>query len=365
MNFPIKSLLVFGFSATLPWSLKGLDTLETGIELLDSELFDVSLISAKAVSQTGNWELQTTVSRSDYDIDYRITSFDFFGEETRIREKTHSIAISASQQLREELTLDLGAGYRDGFPNYRSVWFDTYFDQQFGQLEGAKGFELYDDFEASAASLTAGLRWEYLPANGIASVTFSRIQDNVSPGYEIDFEGIRRGELVLATTSLSLVTENVLSERLRSRFALTATETSSRETRYAAEVAINAALGDHFIWRNKIGAATENPQFDAHFFDTAIEFQATESSAVYVQARHYKDTGEIENALLFSTAAPEMENDSISLGYRYANDKWTAKIAWTHSESDFATENQVVDFFQYLFTDSDWTNIQFALSKTF
>ena len=34
-------------------------------------------------------------------------------------------------------------------------------------------------------------------------------------------------------------------------------------------------------------------------------------------------------------------------------------------DTDFATENQVVDFFQYLFTDSDWTNLQFALSKTF
>lgn len=341
------------------------DSAEASLEILDSDLFNITLFTAQNESALGQWTFQTALSRGDYDLDYRPVSFDLLGNPTQIREKTYTLNLSATRPFKERLALELGAGYRDGFASYRAVWLDTYFDQHFSPLEGVPGHELYQNFQPTASSLATGLKWEYIPANAIASVTISRIQDNVSPGYEIDFDGIRRGQIVLATSSFSLVTENVLTERLRSRLALTASETSAREKRYSAEFALNAALGDKLVWRNRLGATTENPQFDAHFFDTAFEYQFHQHSAIFLQGRHYQDTGEIENALLFTTAAPELENESLSLGLRYNNDNWTAKFALKHSKSDFAPTNPNTDFFQNLYIDSDWLTLQIAVRKTF
>ncbi|MBK1879443.1 hypothetical protein [Pelagicoccus mobilis] len=352
-------------AAPLSAAPNGLETLESSVELLESDLFSIDLWSMRSTQTLGDWELETGFSFTDYEIDYRVTDFDFFGEDTIINEETYSIDLTASRAIQDNLSFDFGLSYRDGFSSYREVWLDTFFDQHYAPLEGVEGHELYENFDASAYGVFTGVRWEYLPANAIASVTLSRIQDNVSPGYEIDFDGIRRGELVLATTSISFVTENVLTERLRSRAALTITDTSAREIRYAGEIALNAAIGQNLIWRNRIGAATEDPQYDAHFFDTAFEYQATERTAVYLQGRHYEDSGEIENALLFTTAAPALDNDSVTLGLRYANENWTAKFAYTYSESDFAPTNLNVDFFQNLYVDDNWTNFQFAIGKTF
>ncbi|MDQ8180157.1 hypothetical protein QEH57_05835 [Pelagicoccus sp. SDUM812005] len=354
-----------GICCFLAPAAPALDSLESSLEVLDSDLFTLSLLTLRAEQSAGSWYLDTTISRSDYELDFQPVSFDLLGQAVRIEESAHSLNLNASKQLEDNLTLKIGLGYRDGFSNYRALWLDTYFDQHFSPLEGIPGYELYHDAQVSASSLSAGLKWEYLPANGIATVTVSRIQDNVSPGYEIDFDGIRRGELVLASTSLSLVTENVLNKRMRARMALTATETSAREVRYSAELAFNTALGDRFVWRNKLGVATEKPQFDAYFFDTSLEYQISDPLALYLQARRYADTGEIENALLFTTAAPELDNDSLALGLRYTGQNWSAKLAFTHSHSDFQENNVNVDFFRNLYRDTDWLNLQLALAKRF
>ena len=342
-----------------------IDSGETSLEILRSDLFDVRLLTVQADQAIHAWELQTTLSRSEYDLDFRPAPFDLLGVATRLREETHSLNLAASRSLGDRMSVDLGLGYRDGFPNYRAVWLDTYFDQHFAPLDGVPGHELYQDFDPSAFSFNAGFKWEYLPANGTATVTLARIQDEVSPGYEIDFEGIVRSELVLATTSLSVASENVLTQRLRSRVVLSASETSAREIRYSGEVALNAALGDRFIWRNKVGASTENPQFDAYFFDTALEFAATDRLSVYVSARRYSDTGEVENALLFTTAAPGLDNDSLGVGLRYAGETWAAKLAAKHSRSDFEATNENTDFFRNLYLDADWLTLQLALAKSF
>ncbi len=364
-----NTLCRFIFAAKLslgsPFLAKAVDTLETSFESLESDLFQISLLTAQATDQLDAWEIQATVSHSNYDLEFKPVSFDFLGIETLIKTSTLSANLNASRELRDALNLDLGIGYRDGFTDYRSVWLDTYFDQHFSPLEGVPGHELYQNFEPSASSFSSGLSWEYIPANATATVSVSRIQDRVSPGYEIDFDGITRGELVLATNSLSLTTENVLTPRLRSRLALTASETSARDTRYSGEIALNAAIGDKVIWRNKIGASTEAPQFEAYFFDTTLEFATSDSNAVYFQARRYDDTGEIENALLFSTASPGLRNDSLAIGYRYTGDKWSASISATHSHSDFEETNINTDFFRNLYTDDDWLTLQFAVAKRF
>lgn len=342
-----------------------MELLETSFEHLENESFSVSLLSVKADKEIGAWESQLTLSRTDYDVEFSPASFDLLGEDAQISEKTYSLNANATRPLRDALSLDLGIGYRDGFSNYRSVWLDTYFDQHFEPLVGVPGHELYQNFSASAASLSGGLTWEYIPANAVASVTASWIQDNVSPGYEIDFEGISRGERVLATNSLSITSENVLNPRMRSRIALTASQTSARDTRYSADLALNSALGEKFIWRNRIGLSKEAPQFEAYFLDTTLEYAFSQLVSVAVAGRRYKDTGEIEDALLFTTAAPELRSDSMRLELRWVGENWNGRLSLTHTESNFAPTNLNTDFFQNLYFDSDWTGLKLAFGRSF
>ncbi|MDQ8201903.1 hypothetical protein [Pelagicoccus sp. SDUM812003] len=325
----------------------------------------MSYASIQASQQLGKWSGQATYSISRFEVEFVPAPFDFLGSETELDEWAHSLALSLSRPISETLSMEWDFAGRDGFSNYRSVWLDTYFAQHFGPLEGVPGHELYQEVTPSALSATGGLRWQYLPASGMVTLSLTQVQEEVSPGYEIDFDGIRRSELVLATTAMSLVAENVLSPRLRSRLALTASDTSARQTRYSAEFALNAALAEKWVWRNTLGGSREDPQFDAYFFDTAVEYQVGERLSLYLKARRYRDTGEIENALLFSTAAPGLRNDSIGGGLRLVTENWSCHLSATHSRSDYEQRPGNTDFFQNLYRDDDWLSLQLAVSKAF
>ena len=204
----------------------------------------------------------------------------------------------------------------------------------------------------------------YRPNTGYAQITLSQLQDDIAPGYEIDFDGLRRGEMVLATSAVSVSTENVLSKRVRSLVSVRGSQTSAREWRYGAEIALNAALSENWIARGQIGGSTEDPQFDAYYANFAIERSLNESLSVYSDLRYYDDTGEIENSL-FTSAAPGASNRKAGLGIRWRGDRWSwrAYVAAVGTRYDPPPGN--VDFFQNLYEDRDWTVIQFAFGRTY
>ncbi|MBC2604797.1 hypothetical protein [Pelagicoccus albus] len=343
----------------------GQGILEASFERLDNDLFEIRLASAQATQSISDWTVQTSISRSEFDLDFIPAEFDFLGEPTPIDETTHSLGFKVSKELGEQRVIELSTAYRDGFPNYRSVWLDTYFDQHFSPLEGVTGHELYENFKASAASLGAGMRWEYLPASAFLSVYLTRIKDEVSPGYEIDFDGITRGQTSLITNALSLSTENVVTKRIRSLLSVSAVDTSEREIRYSGELAVNVSLNEAMVWRNRIGATREGSSFDANFYETTVELQLNRALAVYATGRSYQDSGEIENALLFTTAAPELTSDSVGIGLRLETESWQAKLFLSSTESDYAEGNPDLDFFQNLYRDSDWTLLQLSIGNRF
>lgn len=341
------------------------DSFESLLELLEGDDVRIALATLQATDTVANWEITATGSLADYSIDFEPAPFDLFGEARQLDHTSRSLTVSGERRLSDELTLQLSTALRDGFANFRTVWLDTYFDQHFSPLEGVPGHELYQNFQPSAASVSSSLSWEYVPANAKATVTVSRIQDNVSPGYEIDFDGVQRSELVLASTSLSATTENVLTPWLRSRIIVSATETSSRENRYAGEFALNAALGEKTTLRTRIGGSKEAPLFEASLSELTAIYQLTNAFSLSATARRYHDTGEIENALLFTTAAPELQNDSLGASLSYRTESWSARFDISYSESDYAETNANTDFFQNLYADRDWTLYRVAFAKQF
>jgi len=341
-----------------------IERLDTSFEWVGSDGVDLLQGNALAARQLGDWDTQISVSASDFSFDYVPVPFDLNGQSLSRSESNIALQVNGRNDLSETFTLMAGGGAYDGYTNYRSAWLDEYYRQQFSDLTGVPGSELYRTAKPRGHNVTTGLRWMYLPSSGYAQISISQLQDEIAPGYEIDFEGLRRGETVLATTALSLSTENILSKRVRSLFTLRASETSGREPRVGAEYAVNAALNDRWTARALIGGTKEEPQFDAHYANLALEYSVSESISIYFDGRYYKDTGEIENSL-FTAAAPGVISRKLGVGLKWVGDQWSGRFYVAPISSDFEETPSNVDFFQNLYQDRDWTVFQLAFSRSY
>ncbi len=336
-----------------------------GLESISSG--DVRLMQANAQSQfeSDSLDLGLSLSLGRTEIEYVPVDFDFLGREIDVTEQNKAIQLNGRTRIREKFWLVGGFGYYEGFTNYRSIWLDEYYRQQFSDLTGVPGSELYVDADPKGYNATAGLRWEYSPSSAFAQLMISQLQDDVSPGYEIDFEGLRRGELTLATSAISLSTENVISKRIRSLLDLRASQTSAREWRYGLGVTLFAALGEKWVTRWQAGIVSEDPQFDAHSSSVAIEYEISDTLSAYADFSYYDDTGEIEDAFLFTSAAPGLISRKAGLGLRWEGNVWSGRFYLAPLSSSYEPTQLNTDFFQNLYSDRDWTVAQVVFGRSF
>ncbi|MDG2171027.1 MAG: hypothetical protein P8L44_24225 [Opitutales bacterium] len=348
------------------YALSGLspDPMESGFEWVDSD--DVSLIQSSWVGdfETGSWESSVSLAYGHYSMDYQPVPFGFLGQERHLSERNLAFQWNAESRFGEYWTFMGGAGLCDGFTNYRSVWLDEYYRQRFSDLGDTPGAENYVDADPKGINGTAGARWEYKPGTGFAQINVSWLEDNVSPGYEIDFEGLRRGSLTLYTRAVGLSTENILSKRVRSYVSFRASDTTDRSTRYGLDAALHIAVADHWVTRLNVGRAEEDPLFEAHFGSIALERTLSENLSGFVDFRVYEDTGEIENALLFTSAAPGLDSERWGVGLRWMGEHWSARLYIAKLETDYEPTQVNTDFFQNLYADRDWNIYQFAISRS-
>ena len=338
--------------------------MEVGLEWVDTN--DISLLQGSWFGDfnTGTWESTVSLAYGRYSMDYVPVPFDFRGRESHLSERNIALQFNTQDQITRNLAWMGGFGVYDGFTNYRSVWLDEYYRQQFSDLPDVPGAENYVDADPKGLNVTAGARWEYKPATGFAQINVSWLEDDVSPGYEIDFDGLRRSEIHLHTGAVSLSTENILSKRVRTYAALRASETTEREPRYGADFSVHIAMGEHWISRWSIGGALEDPQFEAIYGGIALEHSLNDKLSWYVDARYYEDTGEIENALLFTSAAPGLVSERYGIGLRLIGDKWSSRFYFAPLQTDYQPTNENIDFFQNLYSDRNWNIFQVAVSRT-
>ncbi len=351
------SLLPAGFAVSP-------NPMEFGAEWVDAG--DITLMQGNWVGDfiSTTWDSSLSFAYGHYSMDYVPVPFDFNGEETRLSESNLALQFNTQNQVNRHLLLMGGAGVYDGFTNYRSVWLDEYYRQQFSHLTDVPGSENYVKADPKGVNATVGARWEYKPATGFAQINLSWLEDDVSPGYEIDFVGLRRGDIHLHTGAFIISTENIVSKRMRSYVSLRLSDTTERSTRYGADAALHVAVNDNWVIRWKIGGATENPQFEAIYTSIALEHGVNDKLSWFVDARYYEDTGEIENALLFTSAAPGLRSERYGIGIRWIGDKWSSRFYLAPLHTDYDPTRKNTDFFQNLYSDRDWTILQVAVSRT-
>ncbi len=306
----------------------------------------------------GSTEWNVSYAHNSFGLDYRPAAFDFLGLDRHVSEERNAFQANLRQRLFAPLTLLVSGGLYEGFTDYRNAWFNEYYRQQFSALPE------YVEAEPNGRNISTGLRWEYLPTTGFFQAGVGFLKDEIAPGYEIDFDGLRRGRPNLYTTTYHVSTENILTRRVRLLNEFRITDTTGREKRYGYQSSVNVALGESWVVRTQGGYTREDPQLEAFYFGSTVEYEATSACLLSFSARYYKDTGEIENSL-FSNAAPGVETYQFGVGVRYQWERSALKLYVAPYFTGYEPFGIGTAFFQNLYKDRDWGIAQIAYSLTF
>jgi hypothetical protein len=174
-----------------------------------------------------------------------------------------------------------------------------------------------------------------------------------------------RGRENLDTVSLNASSENVLTRRMRVLNEFSFAKTTARELRFSYQGSLNLALGERWVLRTYGGVATEAPRFDAHFVGSTLEYEAFPNTLVSVTGRYYSDTGEIENSLPVTSAAPPLRSWAVAVGLRYTLGRSSFKIHVGPFWTDYKPQGGIGEEFTYLYRDRSWGLAQFVYSVQF
>ncbi len=316
--------------------------------------------------EKGGTQWDAAFAYASFDMDYRPFVFDPFGFDEHLHKERMSGLVNVRQRLLPPLTFLGSAGIYDGYPDYRRVWIANFYRQKYG-LPPKPGY-LAPDPKGINASV--GARWEYLPTLGFAEVKLGYAHDRTAPGYDDSTNAtggylLLRGRERLETRTLSFSTENVLTARLRALNEFTFTQTSDRQLRFIYQGSLNLALGERWVLRGYGGLATEAPTFDAHFFGATVEYELRPSLLLSLTGRYYKDTGEIENSLLLSSAVPALESWEAGVGLRYSWRHSSLKVYVAPFRTAYAPLTVASEQFFYLYANRNWGLAQIAWSVQF
>ena len=287
--------------------------------------------------------------------------FDFLGSAQNIHADYNSGEASLRQALNGDFTLSAAGGAYDGFTDFRSLWLANYYKQQFNFVPG------YQPPNPQGFNLASGLRWEYQPTTGFAEANFLYAYDQIAPGYEFDSVAGKavHGATILQTYSPSLNFENVLTSRLRTLNEFQLTLTTGRQPRFAYRGSANLALGERWVWRVAGGYTHENPHLRAWFAGSTLEYELTPHWLLNLSGLFYHDTGEIENSLLISTAAPALTSWQGGGGIRYVRERSAFNLSIATLRSNYDPVSVGTRPFTNLYSDRTWLALQAAWSMTF
>ncbi len=340
--------------------------LETDLDLLAAR--DITLLQAAtgAGLAWGDTFLRAGINGGWMGFDYRPVDADIFGSPMRVEESRVGASLSISRQLGERWTGIADAGAYDGFNSYRSAWVSTWYRQFFDGLPGLR------EPDPRGLNGSIGLRWEYLPALGVVQFEAGLASDEIAPGYEEIFDEF--GGLLdvaplrsrLATQVLRVAFENVLTTRIRSRVSIRMNDQAERRARWTATGEINASLARTWVLRLDGGYSREQfreqgqGSFEGHWFGGALEWQMSDSWQLILRGRHYSDSGEIENTLSFSTAAPGLDAEELGLGLRWSSGAHTLQIGAGPYRTRYGPVTFNTTFFGNLYRDRTFVAAQLS-----
>ena len=336
--------------------------LELGLDGLWSDDILLTDKTAMHVFTRGATEFRTSYSSGSLDLDYDPAeeAFVFWRQPANISEISHTLQEAIRHTFADwpSLTLNGAIGGYDGYQDYRSLWLNEFYRQEYPNG--------YIEAEPWGVNVGIGLRWEYAPTTGFLQVDYAWQKDEIAPGYEKKpFEPLAKGRDELDTHTASVTLENILTPSFRSQVVGFVTDTTGRELRYGGQASLNWALAESWVLRSTVGYSEEAPEFEAWFVDETLEMDIDEQWYFSLTSRWYTDTGEIDDSLLLSSAAPELETWHIGLGIRWQGANSAVKLFGGPYFTRYGTLGSWAEPFYNLYRGRDWGIVQLAFTHQF
>jgi thiol-disulfide isomerase/thioredoxin len=320
----------------------------------------------------GGTEWDAAFGYASYDMEYRPNRLvDFFGFDEDLHEDRFSLAGNLRQSLgaASDWTLLVSANGRLGYPNYRRVWIANRYRQKYDHPDFPR-VPPYTEPSPSAWTGSLGARWEYLPTVGFAEFRPGYSHEVTAPGYEDGTNSLGDYRLIqnrvnLDTFSFDLSSENILTRRLRAQNTFSFSQTTGRDPRYGYRGAVNWAVSERWVLRGTGGYATEAPQFESYYFGLTAEYELRPDLLLSLAGRYYADTGEIENSLGITSAAPPLQSWEAGMGLRYRRGNFSVLAYGGPFWTDYHRKPNIGPEFIYLYSDRNWGLAQLAVSLQF
>jgi len=291
-----------------------------------------------------------------------------FGFAERLHEDRFGGQATLRPKLAESFTLILSGGAYEGFQDYRRVWIDNYYRQQYSP-PGLPPIPGYVEADPKGWNVAAGFRWEYQPATGFLETRAGYNLDVVAPGYMLDFsrpaEPLVRGQDRLHTPSLKVSFENVLGSRCRLLNEVQLSHTTERELRVSWQGSLNFAPAERWVLRSYAGYTAEEPKFEAYWLGTTLEFELGRSFTLLAGLHYYHDTGEVLDPGVLTSAAPGLKSYSASLGARFSWSRVTLRLSLGPYFTDYEPVTDESRVFTNLYNDRNWGLAQAVVSVSF
>jgi hypothetical protein len=315
------------------------------------------------------WDVALTYAAYQEDYEpYR--PFDrLLGYSQRLREDRFGGQATLRPKVAESLTLILSGGAYEGFQDYRRVWIDNYYRQQYGNPNFPTIPPGYTEPDPKGWNVAGGVRWEYRPAVGFVELRAGYNMDIVAPGYVLDIsrpvEPLVRGEDRLKTPSLKVSFENVLGSRWRLLNEVQLSKTTERELRVSWQGSLNFAPAERWVLRSYAGYTAEDPKFNAWWLGTTLEFELSSHCTLLTELHYYHDTGEVLDPLVLTSAAPGLDSYSAGFGARLSWSRVTLKLLLGPYFTDYEPVTGSSRVFTNLYKDRNWGLAQAVFSVSF
>lgn len=331
----------------------GLQRIDLESEAMLSDDIDVWRSAFRYAQDRGGWSIEAGASFTDYSLDYEPFAL-FGGSPASLDESTWQGDLTFAHEIGDSFEGSLTLSGYDGYSDYRSIWIAEYYRQTF-DFPGSG----YYGPDPHGWAVTGGLTWDpHIGTRVGLDLIYGR--DTIAPGWTFGAPG----NDLLESRTVALRWEQAVNPRLRSELALLYNDVTERDPRYHLQSTWTAALTDAVTLRAQLGAATEDPDFDALYGGLSLDYQFSTNWSLTCSGRLYDDTGEIESAG-FNTAAPGVETAELGASVLYDNGEHALRLGVSFYDTSYDPVDLDNAFFANLYDDRDWWTIRLAYTANF
>ena len=309
-----------------------------------------------------SWTVAGTFGHIRHEIEYRST--DTFPSEVSREEDTWEGGIEVEKAFGDRFALLGAATYTEGFPDHRQLWISQFYD-----LDNA-GQPAYESADPRSLAFSLGGQWNYRPGYAFLQATVSFSRADIVPGW-LGQVNPATGSLLLESTEEtldtytgSLIWSTVVNPRLRTQQTFRISQVEGREVRTQLRSEWAYSATDWLAFRGEIGAAHENPIFEAIYGGLTAVIDLNESWQFTAGARYYEDTGEV-SVSDFTPSAPGLDSWELSAGVRWQRADLQVRLSGALLDSDFDPVDLANQPFSFLYRDRQFAAARLAITYQF